>query len=112
MPRQALKQTVKYNILEVGFRADTIRPTVTEQLREMTRAADPVGEMTRQLQEAQAVARPMGILDCMKALPETVASSPRKLLDMRSAVEDVMNPGGAYGAALRDFGRLNRLLGR
>jgi hypothetical protein len=100
----------------------------------MTRAADPVGEMTRQLREAQAVCQPLPVPDVMKSLredgiaariPESVASIPRNpaaylpesALDKarsgsrRGSIEAAQYPGGALEAALRDMHRLKRLTG-
>jgi hypothetical protein len=107
--------------LVIGYRADT---TPTEDLRALSRAANPIGEMTRQLDEAQALARPLegGIADVFRPspeygatarLPESVASSRGLLGFVRSAaLEEAVNPGGAWGSTLHQVGRLNRLFGR
>lgn len=125
---EALKEQV--HVLSIGYRADA----TDADLREMSRAADPVGEMTRQLREAQAVYQPLPIPDVMKSLredsiaariPDSVASSIPRIMDtmpesvlektltrnQRSAIEAAANPGGAFGAALRDMDRLRRLTG-
>lgn len=87
---------------------------VNAELREMTRATNPVGEMTAAIREAQAAYQPLPIPDVAKSLrddsvaariPESVASLAATI---PASVRAAMNPGGALQGALRDIERINR----
>jgi hypothetical protein len=81
---------LRQDCLDIGQKID-----VTAELRELAEAADPVGTMTRQLREAQAVYQPLPRPEVMRslasevesiasALPESVASIPRNVAAARS----------------------------
>jgi hypothetical protein len=80
---------LRQDCLDIGQVID-----VTSELRELAEAADPVGTMTRQLREAQAVYQPLPRPEVMRslasevesiasAIPESVASIPRNVAASR-----------------------------